>query len=209
MRHSAPSVAVKSKAKNVAQSNGKAKQTISVPAKKKHWFYDAGPSYRKSYIADHPESKFAKDAKADKDANDSKQLTKSVSVIAVVSQPGAFDSGTEDVPQGAVIMAFDRRANDEPGSPLDNGFVFQEDARKKSAGLHMFYTRAAVSHLRTIDEALTKLADFSNINMLDMLYVMQNERSKLVRENAAYCEADEILKGLKLEVGAQIVPAGN
>lgn len=73
---------------------------------------------------------------------------------------------------------------------------FKTDHRKSNPGLHMLYTKWAVTHLSAIDECLEKLNAFSNLNMLDITSAMRDEREKLVKTNAAYAEAQEILDSL-------------
>lgn len=88
---------------------------------------------------------------------------------------------------------------------LENGHSFKEDWRKEKPSLHMLYVGWAVEHLRAIDEALMKFYEFSNLNMHGAIIGLQNARDELTNENAAYYQADQILKSVGLVVGAKIV----
>lgn len=74
--------------------------------------------------------------------------------------------------------------------------VFPKDHRQTNPGLHMLYTKTAVVHLVEIDKAIRTFGNFANLNMLDIQSALFTERKKLVTENAAYAEADEILKSI-------------
>jgi hypothetical protein len=52
-----------------------------------------------------------------------------------------------------------------------------------------------------IDKAIDTFNGFSNLNMLGVLDALFTERKKLVTENAAYAEADEILKTIRKHGG--------
>jgi hypothetical protein len=77
---------------------------------------------------------------------------------------------------------------------------FIEDHKKTNKGLHNLYKKWAIEHLKFIDLSIKGLSDFSNINMLDCIDVLQKERFKLINTNAAYYEADKYLKRLKNKV---------
>lgn len=81
---------------------------------------------------------------------------------------------------------------------------FQDDWRKKNPGLHMLYTKTAVRHLRLIDEQLTNLHNESNLNLGEMIEAIQHQRMVLVFSNAAYWDAEEILRSMGLRVGSVI-----
>ena len=74
--------------------------------------------------------------------------------------------------------------------------VFKEDHRKTNPGLHLLYVKTAVVHLTVIDECLKKLEYQSNLNMLDSIQALYKERGKLVKNNAAYADAQEILDSI-------------
>ena len=79
--------------------------------------------------------------------------------------------------------------------------TFPEDYRKSNPGLHMLYTKWAIPHLVEIDKAIHKFDSFSNLNMLGVTIALFKEREKLVKENAAYAEADAILKTIQKHGG--------
>jgi len=88
---------------------------------------------------------------------------------------------------------------------LDNGHVFKEDWRKTNPSLHILYMTWAVEHLRAVDEALTKFHDFANLNMHGPIASLEEARNTLTNENAAYYQADQMLKSVGLVVGARVV----
>ena len=71
---------------------------------------------------------------------------------------------------------------------------FEQDWRKENPELHMFYVKSAVQHLRTIDKCVKTLSKYSNLNLWDSQIALDKQRAKLVRTNAAYADANEILK---------------
>lgn len=81
--------------------------------------------------------------------------------------------------------------------------TFAQDHRKINPGLHMLYTKLAVPHLVEIDKAIRTFNNFNNLNMLGMLDALFTERKKLVTENAAYAEADDILKTIRKHGGVR------
>lgn len=81
---------------------------------------------------------------------------------------------------------------------------FKEDVRKTNEGLHHLYTMWAVEHLVAIDAANISLQRFSNINLHDLQIAIQKERTRLVTNNAAYADAQELLEALRLVNGAVI-----
>lgn len=85
-------------------------------------------------------------------------------------------------------------ADNEPNLDL---MKFSEDYRESNPKLHMLYTKWAIPHLVEIDKALRKFDSFSNLNMLGVTIALFKEREKLVKENAAYAEADAILKTIQ------------
>lgn len=86
---------------------------------------------------------------------------------------------------------------------------FKEDLRKTNEGLHHLYTMWAVEHLVAIDAAAISLRRFSNLNLNDLQIAIQNERTKLITDNAAYADAQELLVKLQLVNGATIVQSEN
>jgi hypothetical protein len=71
---------------------------------------------------------------------------------------------------------------------------FKQDWRKTNSALHLLYTKWAVGNLVVIDRALKKLVDTHNISMFGAIFALKKERAKLVAEDAAYADADEILR---------------
>ena len=71
---------------------------------------------------------------------------------------------------------------------------FEEDQRKTNPGLHLIYTKWACRHLTILDRMIQELNDCANINMDDPCLALANARAHLVNTNAAYADADEILK---------------
>lgn len=102
---------------------------------------------------------------------------------------------TETVPVEAVPVAVE-----DSERHLDT-MTFPEDYRKSNPGLHMLYTKWAIPHLVEIDKAIHKFDSFSNLNMLGVTIALFKEREKLVKENAAYAEADAILKTIQKHGG--------
>lgn len=72
-----------------------------------------------------------------------------------------------------------------------------EDWRKENPALHLFYVKCAVTHLVALDQCIERLGSFSNFNLMDAEEALYNAREKLVIENAAYADAEEILNSLK------------
>lgn len=76
--------------------------------------------------------------------------------------------------------------------------VFEHDNRD-NASLHALYVRWAMHHLHDINQAIDRLQEYSNGNLLDILVVMSAERTKLIMTNAAYHEAAaRLMAGEKL-----------
>jgi hypothetical protein len=74
--------------------------------------------------------------------------------------------------------------------------TFKEDHRTENPALHLLYVKTGVKHLRAIDECMKKFQEFSNLNLYGAMDALRKERAKLVTENAAYADADEILLSL-------------
>lgn len=77
------------------------------------------------------------------------------------------------------------------------GKTYDKDHRESNPGLHLLYVKWAVLHLKEIDNCMEKLLKFSNINLHDVVQAMHLEREKLITENAAYADANEILLSLQ------------
>jgi len=73
---------------------------------------------------------------------------------------------------------------------------FTQDFRKENPGLHLLYVKTAVKHLHLIGQMMRQASDCSNMNMLGVYDALLKEREILVTTNAAYADADEILKSI-------------
>lgn len=71
--------------------------------------------------------------------------------------------------------------------------VFEDDFRKSNPGLHLLYVKHAIKHLRYINKCIKKFNGFSNTNMLPILEALTAEKDKLIANNAAYADANEII----------------
>jgi len=79
---------------------------------------------------------------------------------------------------------------------LDN-HEFEQDHRKSNPGLHLLYVKWAIQHLTTINVSIEKISKYSNLNMFDILNAMWKEREKLIKNNAAYADAQEIISSIQ------------
>ena len=80
--------------------------------------------------------------------------------------------------------------------PSTNTGAFEHDVRDKP-GLHRLYVEWAVRHLAIYEQAILAFDRESNLNMIDGLCVLIQERDKLIKTNAAYAEADKLIKIFK------------
>lgn len=74
--------------------------------------------------------------------------------------------------------------------------TFEHDVRDKP-GLHRLYVEWAVRHLAIYEQAIRAFDRESNLNMIDGLCALIQERDKLIKTNAAYAEADKLIKIFK------------
>ena len=74
---------------------------------------------------------------------------------------------------------------------------FKDDWRQKNPGLHLLYTKWALVHLKEVERTMKRFAGFCNFNMMDIMVSIERERNKLIRNNAAYAEAAEMLDSLR------------
>lgn len=79
-----------------------------------------------------------------------------------------------------------------------------QDFRSENPGLHMLCTKTAVLHLTQIDKALKEFENCSSLNMNDVWLALWYERVKLLRTNAAYMEAQNILNQIRYAKGKRI-----
>ena len=63
--------------------------------------------------------------------------------------------------------------------------------------LHLLYVKWGVQHLKAIDSCISTLSNFGNLNLLDAIDSLEKARLNLVHFNAAYKDADEILKSIQ------------
>lgn len=69
--------------------------------------------------------------------------------------------------------------------------------RETNPGLHLLYVKTACKHLAMIDSMIKRVSACSNLNMDNLMFAIIDEREKLVTDDAAYADADEILQSLK------------
>lgn len=72
--------------------------------------------------------------------------------------------------------------------------LFERDERKTNPGLHRLYVEWAVKHLAVFEKAIQAFSTQSNLNALDGPAALFTERDKLIQTNAAYAEADKLIK---------------
>jgi hypothetical protein len=82
---------------------------------------------------------------------------------------------------------------------------FANDHRD-NAGLHLLYVKFAISGLLAIDAAIRRIDSEAKTSHSGILCAMFKERNRLLREDAAYAEANEFLlelvaKGLLTKIG--------
>lgn len=75
------------------------------------------------------------------------------------------------------------------------------DVSKENPGLHLLYVKWGVSHLLLVDECIRKLSSTSNLNMMDFTSALLEERGRLVENNAAYRDADDIIRAMRNKKG--------
>lgn len=78
--------------------------------------------------------------------------------------------------------------------------TFKEDFRNSNPGLHHLYVTWFIKHLHVLDKAIKEIDNLSSTSMVSVQLALYNERKKLVEENAAYYEANEILKSIGLGI---------
>lgn len=90
-------------------------------------------------------------------------------------------------------------ADDKPNKLPRKGKVakpkgpeFKIDNRD-NPGLHRLYVEHAVECLSTVDKAMAEIANLSKTSVFGFMEAMQRERAILVKEDAAYAEADKLL----------------
>jgi hypothetical protein len=73
---------------------------------------------------------------------------------------------------------------------------WKENHEESNPALHGLYVKTAIDHLLTIDRAIKTFHDKSNLNMNGATRALYRERNKLVQENKAYADAQELLERL-------------
>jgi hypothetical protein len=58
----------------------------------------------------------------------------------------------------------------------------------------MLYVKTAVEHLVAIKRMLRELSNFANLNMTEPQAALYTSMQTLIRESAAYADANEIIK---------------
>jgi|HubBroStandDraft_3_1064219.scaffolds.fasta_scaffold00013_12 hypothetical protein len=75
--------------------------------------------------------------------------------------------------------------------------TFVVDFRESNPKLHRLYVKGAAIDLALIDKQMKKLADRCRTPLFGILAAMEAERAKLVDEEAAYHDADVIIRSMK------------
>ena len=71
---------------------------------------------------------------------------------------------------------------------------FQSDFRKTNPALHLLYVKWGVANLVAIDRSIKRLEKNANLTLNGAICALIDERNKLVKEVAAYADANEILQ---------------
>lgn len=78
----------------------------------------------------------------------------------------------------------------------ENEFII--DHSESNPGLHFLYVKWGIKHLHEINKMIRTLDNFSNINMHSFILVLIKEKEKIINENKAYYDANEILESIGL-----------
>lgn len=76
---------------------------------------------------------------------------------------------------------------------------FMFDHRKTNPTLHLLYVKTAVQHLLILDSFLVRLHNLANLNLVEAISALSKERERLVKTNAAYADAQEIIEIMNQE----------
>lgn len=82
--------------------------------------------------------------------------------------------------------------------PIQPEQKFIYNLRSANPACHLLAVKWAAAHLTTIDKCIRLMMAHSNLNMIDCALALRSQREKLIRENAAYADAQEILDGISL-----------
>jgi hypothetical protein len=73
---------------------------------------------------------------------------------------------------------------------------FKNDYRQSNPGLHLLYVKWAVAHLAAADRMIRELYGFANLNAREMGVALEDAYARLVATDAAYADADEIVRSV-------------
>jgi hypothetical protein len=71
---------------------------------------------------------------------------------------------------------------------------YQSDNREKNPNLHLLYVKWAARSLAEIDRCIKRIVDIGQVSSLSVVAAMHQERQRLVDTDAAYADADAIIK---------------
>lgn len=91
----------------------------------------------------------------------------------------------------------------KPRKPALKRVSFKEDYRVSNPSLHLFYVKSAVVILTAMDKASQSLGVLSNTQVWPAMSAIQRERDALVSRNAAFADADEIMRSIGLPGGGE------
>jgi hypothetical protein len=83
----------------------------------------------------------------------------------------------------------------------------REKRLAENPGLYLLYMKWAVTHLLVIDSCIKQLSSHSNMNLLDSVIALQEQREKLIKENPEYQDADDIVKAMRNKKDGYRIPA--
>ena len=83
--------------------------------------------------------------------------------------------------------------------PITPPTGFTRDFRTSNPNLHFFYVKQAIKHLAMVRKMINKLFGESNGNTYGFAMALVNERDRLVKEDADYADAQEILDSIGLK----------
>jgi hypothetical protein len=78
---------------------------------------------------------------------------------------------------------------------------FEDDHRKDNPGLHILYIKWACQHITIIDDCIKKLIRGSGGGVDGPVNSLRKERAKLIKENAAYNDAHDIMNEIRVGKG--------
>jgi hypothetical protein len=73
---------------------------------------------------------------------------------------------------------------------------YKSDLRIENPSLHLLYVKWAVQHLTCINKAIVSFAKFGNFNMNEVIIATAEARDNLIKNNAAYADASEIIESI-------------